>query len=107
VTDTDDVVFASSEMRIPIGKLKVPYLSRGEDDGAVQFVPFFDYGRGWNVGRPTPYPPDIAGTGAGFRWMPGGGITAELYYAKPLRKVSLGTSLEDRGIYFRLTTQLY
>jgi hemolysin activation/secretion protein len=107
VTDTDDVVFASGEMRIPIGKLKVPYLSRGEDDGVVQFVPFYDYGRGWNVGRPTPYPPDVAGTGAGFRWMPGGGITAELYYAKPLRNVSLGTSLEDRGIYFRLTTQLY
>jgi hemolysin activation/secretion protein len=104
---TDDAFFASGELRIPIGKLPLPYISQGDEAGTVQFVPFYDYGRGWNVDRPTPYPPDISGIGAGFRWFPGAGITAELYYAKALRHVSLGTSLEDRGIYFRLTTSLY
>jgi hemolysin activation/secretion protein len=107
LTVTDDAFFASGELRIPIGKLPLPYISQGDEAGTVQFVPFYDYGRGWNVDRPTPYPPDISGVGAGFRWFPGAGITAELYYAKALRHVSLGTSLEDRGIYFRLTTSLY
>ncbi|HTW50280.1 MAG TPA: ShlB/FhaC/HecB family hemolysin secretion/activation protein [Stellaceae bacterium] len=107
LTVTDDAFFASGELRIPIGKLPLPYIPRDENTGTVQFVPFYDFGRDWNVNTPTPYPPEIAGAGAGFRWMPGAGITAELYYAKALRHISLGTSLEDRGIYFRLTTQLY
>lgn len=107
LTVTDDAVFASGELRIPIAKLPLPYISQSGDVGAVQFVPFYDYGRGWNVDRPTPYPPDISSVGAGFRWLPGAGITAELYYGKALRHVSLGTSLEDRGIHFRLTTALY
>ena len=37
----------------------------------------------------------------------GSGITAEVYYAKALRHISVGTALEDRGIYFRLTAKVY
>ena len=107
LTDTDDVVFASGELRIPIGKVPLPYVSRGDSAGTLQFTPFYDYGRGWNVNRQTPYPPDISSVGVGLRWLPGAGITAELYYGRALRHVSLGTSLEDRGIHFRVTTALY
>jgi hypothetical protein len=32
----------------------------------------------------------------------GSGITAEIYYGKALRRVRVGVSLKDRGIYFRL-----
>jgi hypothetical protein len=34
-------------------------------------------------------------------------MAAELYYGKALRHVSVGTALEDRGIYFRLTANVY
>jgi hemolysin activation/secretion protein len=107
LTVSDDAFFASGELRIPIASLRLPHLADNEEAGKLSIVPFYDYGRGWDVGRPTPYPADISGVGAGLRWDVGSGILAELYYAKPLRKVSAGTSLEDRGIYFRLTTKLY
>ena len=107
LTVTDDAFLASGELRIPIGKLRLPHIADTEDAGTVQLVPFYDYGRGWNVASPTPYPPNISGVGAGLRWLLGSGITAEFYYAKALRHVNVGNSLEDRGIYFRVTTALY
>jgi hemolysin activation/secretion protein len=107
LTVTDDAFFASGELRIPIASLRIPRLADSDDAGKLQIVPFYDYGRGWNVDRPTPYPPDISGAGAGLRWDVGSGILAEFYYARPLRDVRVGTSLEDRGIYFRLTTKVF
>jgi hemolysin activation/secretion protein len=107
LTVTDDAFLASAELHIPVGKLRLPYLADTEDAGTVQIVPFYDYGRDWNVASPTPYPPSISGVGAGFRWLVGSGITAEFYYAKALRHVNVGNTIEDRGIYFRVTTALY
>jgi hemolysin activation/secretion protein len=107
LTVTDDAFFASGELRIPVATLRVPRLADSEDSGKLSIVPFYDYGRGWDVGRPTPYPAEIYGVGAGLRWDVGSGILAEVYYARPLPHVQAGTSLEDRGIYFRLTTKLY
>jgi hemolysin activation/secretion protein len=75
--------------------------------GTVQIVPFYDYARDWNTGRPTAYPQQISGVGAGVRWYIGSGITAEFYYAKALRHVPVGTSIEDRGLYFRVTSVLF
>ena len=79
LTVTDDAAFASAELRIPVATLRLPYLADTEQAGAVQIVPFYDYGRAWNVNRPTPYPPDISGAGAGVRWLIGSGMTAEVY----------------------------
>jgi len=107
LTVTDDALSASAEARIPIGKFPLPGLPGADDAGTLQFVPFYDYGRGWNVGRPTPYPPDISSVGAGFRWMAGAGILLEVYYGKALRHVDAGTSLQDRGIHFRLTVAAF
>ena len=107
LTVTDDAFLASGEVRVPVTKLRVPYLADSDEAGTVQLVPFYDYGRGWNVNRTTPYPPDISSVGLGLRWLIGSGMTAELYYAKGLRHVSVGTSLEDRGILFRLTAALF
>jgi hemolysin activation/secretion protein len=107
LTITDDAFSASGELRIPIANIRVPYLAEGENDGLLQLVPFYDFGRGWNIGRPTPYPAEISGAGLGLRWTVGSGILAEVYYALPLRNVRVGTALQDRGIYFRLTTKLY
>ncbi|HVC51182.1 MAG TPA: ShlB/FhaC/HecB family hemolysin secretion/activation protein [Stellaceae bacterium] len=107
LTVTDDAAFASGELRIPVGKVRLPVLARGDDAGTVQLVPFYDYGRGWNVGRPTPAPADISSVGLGLRWLVGSGITAELYYGKALRHVPVGTSLQDRGIHFRITAAFF
>lgn len=107
LTVTDDAFFASAELRIPAATLRIPRLANSEEAGKLQIVPFYDYGRGWNVDRGTPYPPDISGVGAGLRWDIGSGVLAEFYYARPLRDVRIGTSLEDRGIYFRLTTKIF
>jgi hemolysin activation/secretion protein len=107
LTVTDDAFLASGELHIPVGKLRLPYLADTEDAGTVQIVPFYDYGRDWNVASPTPNPPNISGVGAGLRWLVGSGITAEFYYGKALRHVNVGNTIEDRGIYFRISTALY
>ena len=107
LTVTDDAALISAELHIPVGRLRLPYLSKTDDAGTVQIVPFYDYGRGWNVDRPTPYPPSISGVGGGLRWLVGSGITAEFYYAKALRNVDVGNSMEDRGIYFRITSNFF
>jgi hemolysin activation/secretion protein len=107
LTVTDDAVLISAELHIPVAKLRIPRLADSAEAGEVQLVPFYDFGRGWNVDRPTPYPPSISGVGGGVRWLLGSGITAEFYYAKALRNVHVGNSLEDRGIYFRVTTRFF
>jgi hemolysin activation/secretion protein len=107
LTVTDDAFSGTVEARIPVGKLPLPWLPGTDDAGTLQFVPFYDYGRGWNVDRPTPYPPDISSIGAGFRWSAGAGILLEVYYGNALRRVDAGTSLQDRGIHFRLTVAAF
>jgi hemolysin activation/secretion protein len=104
---TDDAFFASGELRIPIEKLRLPYLADSDDAGTVQLVPFYDFGRGWNVNRPTPQPTQISSVGAGFRWLLGSGMSAEFYYGKALRHVRIGNSLQDHGISFRITAAFF
>ena len=107
LTVTDDGFLASGELRIPVGRLRLPYLADSDTAGTVQIVPFYDFARAWNTLRPTPYPQQISGIGGGVRWYIGSGITAEFYYAKALRHVPVGTSIEDRGLYFRVTSVLF
>jgi hemolysin activation/secretion protein len=107
LTVTDDGFLGSAELRIPVGRVRLPYLADSDVAGTVQIVPFYDYARAWNVNRPTPYPQQISGVGAGVRWYIGSGITAEFYYGKALRHVPVGTSIEDRGLYFRITSVLF
>jgi hemolysin activation/secretion protein len=107
LTVTDDGFLGSAELRIPVGKVRVPYLADSDLAGTVQIVPFYDYARAWNVDRPTPYPQQISGVGGGLRWYIGSGLTAEFYYGKALRHVNVGNTIEDRGIYFRLTSVLF
>jgi hemolysin activation/secretion protein len=107
LTVTDDGFLGSAELRIPVGRVRLPYLADSDVAGTVQIVPFYDYARAWNVDRPTPYPQQISGVGAGVRWNLGSGLTAEFYYGKALRHVPIGNSIEDRGIYFRVTSTLF
>jgi hemolysin activation/secretion protein len=107
LTVTDDGFLGSAELRIPVGKDRLPYLADSDTAGTVQIVPFYDYARAWNVDSPTPYPQQISGVGAGIRWAIGSGLLAEFYYGKALRHVNVGNSIEDHGIYFRLTSTLF
>jgi hemolysin activation/secretion protein len=107
LTVTDDGFLGSAELRIPVGKIRLPYLADSDTAGTVQIVPFYDYARAWNVDRPTPSPQQISGVGGGVRWLIGSGLTAEFYYGKALRHVNVGNTIEDRGIYFRLTSTLF
>jgi hemolysin activation/secretion protein len=107
LTVTDDGFLGSAELRIPVGRVRLPYVADSDVAGTVQIVPFYDYARAWNVDRPTPYPQQISGVGAGVRWNIGSGLTAEFYYGKALRHVPVGNSIEDRGIYFRVTSTLF
>jgi hemolysin activation/secretion protein len=107
LTITDDGFLGSAELRVPVGRLRLPYLADSDTAGTVQIVPFYDFARAWNTLRPTPYPQQISGIGGGVRWYIGSGITAEFYYAKALRHVPVGTSIEDRGLYFRVTSVLF
>jgi hemolysin activation/secretion protein len=107
LTVTDGGFLGSAELRIPVGRLRLPYLADSDVAGTVQIVPFYDYARAWNVDRPTPFPQQISGVGAGVRWYIGSGITAEFYYGKALRHVPVGNSIEDRGLYFRVTSVLF
>jgi hemolysin activation/secretion protein len=107
LTITDNGFLGSAELRIPVGRLTLPYLADSDTAGTVQLVPFYDYARAWNTLRPTPYPQQISGVGGGVRWYLGSGLTAEFYYGKALRHVDFGNSIEDRGIYFRLTSVLF
>jgi hemolysin activation/secretion protein len=51
---TDNGIFASAEVRIPI--LRLPKM-----DGLLQIAPFFDIGHGWNrSGFPNPDPQTLA-----------------------------------------------
>ena len=77
LTVTDDGFLASGELRIPVGRLRLPYLADSDTAGTVQIVPFYDFARVWNTLRPTLYPQQISGVGAVVRWYIGSGITAE------------------------------
>jgi hemolysin activation/secretion protein len=107
LTVTDDGFLASGELRIPVGRLRLPYLADSGEAGTVQILPFYDFARAWNTDRPTRYPQQNSGVGAGVRWYIGSGITAEFCYGKALRHVPVGTSIEDRGHYFRITSVLF
>jgi hemolysin activation/secretion protein len=107
LTVTDDGLLISAELRIPVGRLRLPYLADSDVAGTVQIVPFYDFARAWNTDRPTLPPQQISGVGAGVRWYIGSGITAEFYYGKALRHVPIGNSIEDRGLYFRVTSILF
>jgi hemolysin activation/secretion protein len=77
LTVTDNGWVGSAELRIPVGRLRLPYLADSDTAGTVQIAPFYNYARDWNTDRPTPYPQQFSGVGAGVRWYLGSGLTAE------------------------------
>lgn len=94
---TDNGVFASAEVRVPI--LRIP-----EWVTTVQAIPFAEFGRGWNSGSANdPDPNTLASVGIGLQWQTGNDLTARIDYGIPLIDAgSTGNTLQENGLYFSL-----
>jgi hemolysin activation/secretion protein len=91
---TDNGVFASAEVRLPI--LRIPKI-----DGVLQVTPFIEFGRGWNVDRPDPDPNNLLSTGLGLRWQMGDSLTARFDWGIPLISAKdSNKTLQEQGLYF-------
>ena len=107
LTASDNAFAGTLELRVPIGRVPLPRLTKDETEGTVQLVPFYDHGTGWNTGRVSPPFANLSSIGLGLRWLIGSGVVAEIYYGQGLRRVDVGNSLEDKGVHFRITAGLF
>jgi hemolysin activation/secretion protein len=107
VTDNGWVV--SAEVRIPLGRLRLPYLSPGVDDGLVQIVPFVDAGGGWNNNFPDPDSNVLYSIGTGLRWQLNERVSASLDYGYPFVNVDDpdDKDIQDYGLFFEIHAALY
>jgi len=97
----DDGVASAVEMRIPIVQN-----SRGET--TLQLVPFVDFGASWNARGYTPDPLTIASTGLGIRWAVHPRVHLQLFGGIPFRTFhERDEDIQDLGIHFRLTSQIF
>lgn len=107
---TDNGVISTFECRIPLVQLKIPGVSKGQNDGFLHLVlPFFDFGQGWNTDQPDPSPDNIYSTGLGLRWTVSPNILAEFYWGYGLRDVeeSGDYNIQDDGIHFQISAELF
>ena len=107
LTASDNAFAGTIELRVPIGRVPLPRLTKDETEGTVQLVPFYDHGAGWNTGRASPPFANLSSVGLGLRWLIGSGVIAEIYYGQGFRRVEVGNSLEDKGVHFRVTAGLF
>ncbi len=106
---TDNGVISSFELRIPLVQLKIPGLSKGQNDGFLHLGPFFDFAQGWNTDRPDPSPDSISSVGLGLRWSISSKILAEVYWGYGLRDIdnSGEHDLQDEGVHFQISAELF
>ena len=101
---TDNGVFASAEVRLPI--LRVASVN-----GVLQVVPFADFGVAWNDDDnpiPTPNPNTLATVGLGLQWQMGDNFNARLDWGIPLTdfEVQSNTSSEQE-LYFTVNYSFF
>jgi hemolysin activation/secretion protein len=97
----DNGLSASLEFRVPIIRDRTGV-------GIVQLAPFADFGWSWNTGNITPDPRSISSAGAGIVWDITQDINLQVYWGIPLRSIeSSGNTLQDQGIHFQITGQLF
>ncbi len=101
---TDNGVFTSAEVRLPI--LRVDNVK-----GILQFVPFVDFGVGWNDSNnpiPTPNPNTLISLGLGLQWQMGDTFNARLDWGIPLTEFAIGgRTLQQQEVYFSLNYKLF
>lgn len=106
---TDNGWVASAELRIPLGRLKVPGLSDEAGDGLLSIIPFVDAGGGWNVETPDPDDELLFSAGGGLRWQISRTLDLRLDIGVPIRDVPEpdDDDLQDLGIHFGVSARLY
>lgn len=92
---TDNGVFASAEVQLPI--LRLP-----ESRIILQIIPFIDFGAGWNSsGISNPDPSTLLSTGLGLQFQWGDRFTGRLDWGIPLISVdSKEETLQEQGLHF-------
>jgi hemolysin activation/secretion protein len=92
---TDNGVFASAEVQLPI--LRLPKLQ-----SILQIIPFIDFGTGWNSsGMSSPNPSTLLSTGLGLQFQWGDRVTGRLDWGIPLISVdSKEKTLQEQGLFF-------
>lgn len=92
---TDNGVFASAELRVPV--LRIPKWNT-----VVQLAPFLDVGTAWNrAGRDDPDPNLLLSTGLGLQMQVGSRLTIRLDYGIPLVSASSSErTWQENGLYF-------
>ncbi|KPA19109.1 surface antigen D15 [Candidatus Magnetomorum sp. HK-1] len=101
---TDNVLISSIECRIPIFNIKIPNLSKNNEDGNIKIAPFFDWGHGWNTTTYSPEIDYIYSTGLGLLWEISKSNYLQFYWGKALRDIKVNTEydIQDDGIHFLL-----
>lgn len=92
---TDNGIFASAEVRLPVARLDEPAT-------LFQVVPFVDFGTGWNVDGSEPVGNLLLSTGIGLNMEMTGGLTARLDYGIPLLNTPTGNTLQESGLLFSI-----
>jgi hemolysin activation/secretion protein len=106
----DNGAVASIEVRVPVFRLPIPWLSQSPAEGMVQLAGFYDFGWAKNTLEVDSNRANtISSAGIGVRWDPTPKIHGELYWAIPFRNVSIGedNSLQDHGITFFLNVDIF
>lgn len=101
---TDNGVFASAEIRLPI-------LRVDEVEGLLQIAPFVDFGVAWNDDENqilTPAPNTLVGVGLGLQWQMGDNFSARFDWGIPLVDVdSRDRTLQEQGLYFSVNYSFF
>ncbi|MFN6540112.1 MAG: ShlB/FhaC/HecB family hemolysin secretion/activation protein [Nostoc sp. EkiNYC01] len=93
---SDNGVFASAELRLPIARFP-------ELRGTLQVAPFIDFGTVWNTGRENPDPNTLVGSGLGLLWQMGDRFTARLDWGVPLINIDNSKrTWQENGVYFQM-----
>ena len=99
---TDNAVFASAEVRLPI-------LRASKVEGLLQLAPFIDFGVGWNSSGGTVAGSNtLLGIGLGLQWQMSDRFFARVDYGIPLIDVDSGDrTLQEKGLYFSVNYSLF
>jgi hemolysin activation/secretion protein len=93
---TDNAIFASAEVRLPIFKTE-------DRNIVVQVAPFFDVGTSWNSDGPDPEEKNLASVGLGLQFQWSDRLTARVDWGYPLIDFkSRDRTWQENGFYFSL-----
>ncbi len=99
---TDNGFFASAEIKIPLVRFA------NNNQGILQLVPFFDFGKGWNIDSEIALDPQtLVSIGMGLQLNFSDVFNARIDWGIPLVDAdSDGETLQENGIYFSIDYKL-